>query len=96
MSDQLKQPNLPASPVAGKAYTIQSAHVDVGLASVSLKNAQQRHTDGKAVLEDALSGVEDATPEAVAAQLLSPADPAPGQLSDDGHDGQDALVNYLG
>ncbi|PSC05213.1 hypothetical protein SLNSH_10405 [Alsobacter soli] len=67
---QLNAPVVPATPAPG-AYTIKQAQTDVGLASATLKNAQQWHTDTKAQLENALSGVEDATPEAVAAQLLS-------------------------
>ncbi|WP_406854108.1 hypothetical protein ABEG18_16310 [Alsobacter sp. KACC 23698] len=96
VSDQIKRPVTPTSPAPGKAYTIQSAHVDIGLAAVTLKNAQQRQTDTKAQLENVLSGVEDANPEAVAAQLMTLQTQLQASYQMTSTMAKMSLVNYLG
>jgi flagellar hook-associated protein 3 FlgL len=70
--------------------------VDIGLAAVTLKSAQQRQTDTKAQLENVLSGVEDASPEAVAAQLLTLQTQMQASYQTTAMMAKMSLVNYLG
>ncbi|GGH26569.1 hypothetical protein GCM10007036_34460 [Alsobacter metallidurans] len=95
VSDQIRNPVVPASPIAGKAYTIQSAHTDLALGQVAVKEAKQRNTDTQAQLENALSSVEDVTTESVAAQLLAVQNQLQASYQTTSMLSKLSLVNYL-
>ena len=63
---------------------------------MTLKNAQQRQTDTKAQLENVLSGVEDANPESVAAQLMTLQTQLQASYQMTSTMAKMSLVNYLG